>query len=146
MKKSNKSVEYAGWMVSRLTTAKMAASIKLFQFLRKFHQIMGIHPSQPNQKRRLINLRITICIGCFVQEIITTAAFLFFDARSMFDYGFVSFVLITSVAAIIFFLIFNWQSENTLAFIKNCEEFITKRKQISKYPLMNARGSLWCTY
>ena len=108
----------------------MAGSIKLFQFVQKCHQTLGILPRQPNPKQKQLSSHSiqAIFLTCLAQYIFTTAAFLLFKAKSMFDYGFSFFILIGLANCIAIYLIFIWQSENTLKFIENCEGFIEKSK------------------
>lgn len=107
----------------------MVGSIKLFQFIQKFHQTIGIYPSsQPNRKQHSINLTNTIFLICSVQNMFATAAFLVFEANSMFDYGFPIFSIIGIINGVVIYLTFIWQSKNTLKFIEFSERFIEKRK------------------
>lgn len=106
----------------------MADSIKFLQFFQKFHRILGIYPSQQNQKPRSINSINVILLIFFVQMILTTAAFLLFEANSILDYGFASFMLSTLIMSIVNYSIFIWQAENTFKFIGHCEGFIEKSK------------------
>lgn len=62
------------------------------------------------------------------QFLSATAAFLVFDAKSMFNYGFVFFALVTITNSIVVYSIVVWKSQNTLKFIKNCEGFIKNSK------------------
>lgn len=107
----------------------MAGSIKLFQFVQQYHQIIGIyHPSQSNQKHRPYNFTQAIFLICFTQMIITIAAFLLFEDISMFDYGIAVFILVAMITSTVIYLQFIWLAENTLKFIENCEKFIEKSK------------------
>lgn len=105
------------------------SSIKLFQFVRKFDQIFG-HPCQLNQKKQCSSnssAKTIFVISC-AQYMFATFAFLVFEAETMFDYGFVFFALVTIANSFAVYLIFVWQSENTLILIENCERFIGKSK------------------
>lgn len=106
--------------------SKMTGSIKLFQFFQRIHQTLGIHPSRSNQKKYPIEWRKILFLVCFAQ-ILFTAIFML-DAKSMFDYGFAFFLLICLINAHVIYLIFIWESENTLEFIQCCEVFIEKSK------------------
>lgn len=111
-----------------MAAANMAGSMKLFQFIQKSHQLVGIRLSQPNQKQWSINWRNTIFLASTSQMICTTVVYIWLDAKSMFDYGISIFALICLVNNTVNFCIFSCQSENTLKFIENCEKFITQRK------------------
>lgn len=84
----------------------MAGSIQLFQFVQRFHQTIGIYPCQSNQKQHPINWTQAIFSICSAQSMLTTAAFLVFEAKSMFECGLVFFILITMINAIVIYLIF----------------------------------------
>lgn len=102
----------------------MSSSIKLFQFIQKFHRAIGVFPSQFNSN----HLISKIWFICAAQTGLTTGAFLLFAAQSMMDYGFGFCVLITVINAIIFYSSFIWQSKNTTILFENCEKFIETSK------------------
>lgn len=106
----------------------MAGSIKLFQFYQECHQIIGIHPSQSNQRQSTSNWKNTVTLIAFGLMMPTTAAFIIFDAESMFQYGSAFFLLICIIAFGIFYLIFIQSREITYKFIVTCEKFIEKSK------------------
>lgn len=108
----------------------MAGSIKLFQFVQKFHRFIGIYPREPNQKHST-NWTQATCLISYAQYLCTTSAFLLFEANSLFDFGFVFFTLAAVVNCIAIYLIFIWQSQNTYEFIENCERFIEKSELTS---------------
>lgn len=100
--------------------------VKLFQFAQQCHQIIGIHPYLPNQKYLSANSTRAIILTASTQLFFTTAAFILFEAESMFDYGFSFSMAIAGANGIAVYIIFIRQSENTLKFIGNCEGFIEK--------------------
>lgn len=102
--------------------------IKVFQFIQNFQKSIGIVASQSNQKQYAINLKSVIFQLCALELTLTTGAFVFFEAKSMFQYGFAAFVLVTTVSSSLFYLSFSFKLKNTLEFIENCEEFIKKSK------------------
>lgn len=106
----------------------MATSIKLFQFIQNIHQIIGIYPSVMNQKLCAINSRNATLIIFLTQFILTMVAFLVFEAKSVFDFGFGFFTLISTINIFVVYLLLIWQFENTVEFIDNCEAFIKKSK------------------
>lgn len=106
----------------------MAGSIKLFQFIQKCHQTIGICPTQPDHKQCSTYPTQAIFLICSTLWMLIMAAFLVFKAKSMFDYGFGFFVLIATINCIVVYLIFIWQSVNTVKFIANCEAFIEQSK------------------
>lgn len=60
------------------------------------------------------------------EYLLTTAAFLVFEAKSIFEYGFVFYMLITAINTTSIYLIFVWQSANTYKFIENFEGFLER--------------------
>lgn len=121
-----------GWnknsAVSSVLVVNMAGSIKIFQLFRKCHQTIGIHPPQPNQKQPLINWIKWIFVICLAQLMFATAAFMVFEAKSMFDYGLAFLLSIAIINSLVVYLIFIWQTENIVKFIGNCEDFIVESK------------------
>lgn len=114
----------------------MAGSIKLFQVLQKFHRFMGIHQSEPSEKQRLINWRYVITLAALVGLMISSVMFIVFEAKSSFDYGFASFMVICVIVNIAHFLVLIWQSKNTFKFIESLEQFIEKRKYIFEHQFL----------
>lgn len=113
----------------------MANSIKFLQFFQKFHQILGIFPPQSVENQRSTDFTKIISLIFCAQFMFTTAAFFVFEAKSMLDY-FAFFIIISVITSIFIYLIFIWQSQNTLKFIGNCEEFIEKSKNCSEHELI----------
>lgn len=112
-------------------------SIQLFKFFQNFHQAIGIGSSQfkensSNSSRLRTKFFLIIC----AQFVFTSIGFLPFEAKSMLDYGFGFFVLTTIISATIIYLLFIWQSHDTLKFIENCEGFIER----GKYETLNVVG------
>lgn len=89
---------------------------------------MGVYPPRPDQKQYITNATQKIFLICCAQTIFTTAAFVVFEAESMFDYGFSFYVLIAMINITTIYLIFIGQLGNTLKFIEQCERFIEKSK------------------
>lgn len=108
----------------------MAGSVKLFQFFQRIHQIIGVSPSHPIRKDQetILCLTRTIVLLCCAQIVLTLAAFLAFESKSMFDFVFAFYVLITLINGMVIYSVFIWESENTLKFIESSEGFIEKSK------------------
>lgn len=106
----------------------MAGSVKLFQFFQKFQRILGIYPSQSGRKQRSMILRRTVYLIGISQLFFSTAAYLVLEADSVYQYGFGFCISITLFTCITVYLLFVWQLENTVDFIKHCEEFIATSK------------------
>lgn len=108
-------------------------TIKLFRFIQKTYQAIGVFPPKSNQNRSPINFKDWFFIFCEVLFFISTAAHLFFEANnSMIEYGLIFFTCTTSIFCIVTYLILFWQMKNILNFIENCERFVEK----SKYRLL----------
>lgn len=110
-----------------------SSSVELFQFVRRFHQTIGIYASQSNGNQCSTKSRRTICFISSAQFRITTFGYLPFEASTMFEYGFGFFALVGSINCLVIYSIFIWQSENTLKFIESCEGFIRKSEHHSEY-------------
>lgn len=117
----------------------MAGSVKYFQFVQKFHQIIGVYPSQSNQKHCSINWIQVIFLINSALFLFTTAAFILIEAKSMFDYGFTFYAFSCMINVIVIYLTFIRQSENTLKYIENCEQFIEKSKYVLRFWLWVAK-------
>lgn len=63
---------------------------------------------------------------CTAQLILTTTAFLVFEAKSMLEFGFTFYMLITEINCVVIYTIFVWQSKNTSKLIENCEVLVEK--------------------
>lgn len=109
-----------------MSMVKMSKPLELFQFYQNCQELFNIHPSQSYRKPHSISfIKIAFLIS-FAQFTFTTVAFLVFEAESMFDYGFTFYVLISIFNSFAIYLIFLWQSLNTIKFIENCEKFIKR--------------------
>lgn len=104
----------------------MASSVKSFQFFQKFNRDIGIYQSDP--KHPSINWRKIIILGGNILYGLPMAAYAVFEAESMFEYGMGFFQTISTINSIAVYLLFIWQLDETLAFIKTCEMFIEESK------------------
>lgn len=100
--------------------------IKLFKFIQKSYQEIGIHSSHSDQNCRSINLKVWFILLCHAHFFISSAANLVFEANSMIEYGMACYTCSTTVFSIVTYLISFWQMENILSYIENCERFIEK--------------------
>lgn len=109
---------------------KMADRIKLFQFLQKYNRAMGIDSvEQSNDICFLINWKKFIFLAAEVQYTAALMAFMFFEAKTIFQYGTIFFGIASSIFSIVAHLIYSRQMKNFSKFNENCEKFIEKRKQ-----------------
>lgn len=106
----------------------MTGSIKLFKFFREFHYGIGLIPSQANQKQYPINWRYIGFLSFLVHQTLDTYAFLVFEAKSMFEFGFSFYVSLVFTNAVIITILFDWQNEKVFEFIRTCERFVEKSK------------------
>lgn len=111
---------------SLVAIVKMTSSIRLFRFVRKIHQFLGIDQSESKQKRYFIVFKQSLFYIYTTHFSITTARFSMFVANSMFEYGFGFYLFISSVNGTAIYFSLNCQYKNTLKFIENCEKFIEK--------------------
>lgn len=121
--------------ISLLSIVIMAGSMKLFLFFQKIHQTLGIHPPQAFQKKFLINSSNVFYLVGLAHFALGAFEFLIWEGNSLFDIGLVFYVIIISIACIVFYIIFIWQNENTLSFIKDCEKFIENSKWHIEYTI-----------
>lgn len=103
-------------------------SLKLFQFIRKFDQAIGIHPYEPNQKGFSFNWRYATVSFGLAQFFLSSVGFLLFEAKFLFDYGLGIFIVLIVLDGVILHLIPIWESNNMFKYIENCEKFIEKRE------------------
>lgn len=112
---------------SSFTIVNMAISIELFKFFQKINQTIGICPAQWNQTSYLSNnLRRAIFLISGAQFMFSTAAFFVIEAKTISEYGLSFCYALSALNSIEMYLIFIWQSQNTLEFIQHSGEFIGK--------------------
>lgn len=104
-------------------------TIKLFKFVQKIYQFIGISPSkfkERSRRGRIINAKNWFIIGCHVQYFLSTVAYLLFEANSMIEYGMVFYTCTTVPLSLVLYLILIWTMESFSNYIENCERFIEK--------------------
>lgn len=106
----------------------MNGSIKLFQFIHKRYQLIGIYPPRPNQNHSPINSKIRIFLVCLIQLFVFSTIFLLFYATSMFEYGITLYTLSSLALSMTAYLFPIWQMKNILQFHEFCESFIETSK------------------
>lgn len=104
-------------------------SIKFFRFLQKFYGVIGIHRAKANQlDRHFVNSKNCIFIASAASMLISSLAFLAYQAENTFDFG-LSFLYSSALTAGgILYAIFTWKIENVFRFIANCDAFIEQSK------------------
>lgn len=114
--------------VSLVLILAMAGAIKLFQFLRKCYQIIGIYPPETNQKNYPFNSKNIIFMIFFVQVLFSCSAFLLFNATSAYDYGLSFYMAATELLLLVYYPIIIFKMPDILTLIGNFEKFIEKSK------------------
>lgn len=109
-----------------ITMASAGRTIKLFKFIQKSCQDIGIYPPESNRNRCPINWRNWLILFCHAEFCTLSAAHLLFETNSMIEYGIISHVCTSGLLTSTLYLLMIWQMKNILIFIKNCERFIEK--------------------
>lgn len=113
----------------QLDVGRSAMAIKPFSTVEKLYGIIGIClPSQSNRRCSMFNIRSTFILFSLTQMCLTSTAFILFRAKSVFEYGFPTYVSITLASCAVYFSIQFRKIEDILQFIKTCNEFIEKSK------------------
>ena len=107
----------------------MAGSVKLFQFNQKYYQTFDIYPPEsPNQSHRPLTSKNWIVFISLSFFFFPSMGYLFFEKKSMIQFGMIAHAIDTSILCEIFYLISISEIENILEFIENFEQFIEKSK------------------
>lgn len=115
--------------ISSLLTVKMTAgnSIKLFQFVQKYYRAIGIHPPESNKNdRQMLNSKNWLFILCAAPMLISTTAFLLYQAKTMFDIGLSIYYSTCLIFGVVSYLIIIRQMKMLCDLIENCETFFEK--------------------
>lgn len=105
----------------------MAVQIKLFQSFQKFNQILGIHPSQPDQSYSF-KPRSAAVLLFLISPFISCTTHFVFKAETLAEYA-QSFIMSTTGLCIsIDFVSMCLEMRNILQLIENYEGFIEKSK------------------
>lgn len=106
----------------------VAESIKLFEFNQKYCQAIGIELQRSNRNRYSSNLKNAIFVFFVAQFAAAALAFMFYDAKTIGQYGVPFFALLWSIEALVAYFITIWKLKEFAEFTKYCEEFIEKSK------------------
>lgn len=107
----------------------MVRSIKLFQFIQKYNRFIGFDPhEEPNKIDFTSNRKKLIFFLVELQFIAESAAFMSFDANTIFEYGITFFAISSSIFAMALHSIHSRQIKINSNFIENSDKFIEKRK------------------
>lgn len=102
----------------------MAGSIKLFQFIQK----IGIYSPASNLNRHALNSKNWTFLMSYILFTLSSGAFIFFEAKTVLDYGMSFFASTGGIFLMSIHLIVARQMQSTLIFIESCERFIEKNK------------------
>lgn len=102
--------------------------MKLFHFVRKFYQTIGIDLSESNQTECLFNAKNVLPLLCQVQMFGSAFGAFLFEVKSISDYGMAFYASITGFAMANFFSILISNSPSIRKLINKFEKFIEKSK------------------
>lgn len=102
--------------------------IKLFLTVKKFYEIIGIclPRSESNRKWSMFNIKNVSILIFLIQMFLASTAFVLFQAKTVFEYGFPTYVSMTLTSSVIYLFIQLWKIEDILRLMKTCDEFIEK--------------------
>lgn len=112
---------------SKLIVA-MATRLTLFQSVQIFYRVMGIYPTETNQKFPLLLKWLFFGVST-ISTFSALVAFLLFEAQTVDQYASAFHGAISELCQMIHFHISAWQMSNVLKLIANFEGFIEKRRQ-----------------
>lgn len=104
-------------------------TIKLFQFIQKYYRAIGIHKPEPSQSdRHFLNSTNYIFILSSAPMLISSLAFLLYQAKTTYDFGLSIYYLSCLIFSGIYYIIYIRQIKNISKYIENCEMFIEQSK------------------
>lgn len=104
-------------------------SIELFQFIKKYYDAIGINKPESNHLDwHFFNSTNWILILSAISMLISSIAFLLFQAKTTYDFGWSFLYSLCLFFGGIFYVIFSFQIKNISIFIKSCEIFIQNSK------------------
>lgn len=98
----------------------MTGSIKLFEFVQKCYQFMGIHSFRIN----LLNPKNLLFLVFPSTEMISMIAYILYKADSAKEYNSAFYLFNTNFGFTIYYLIIIWKMPNILQLIEQFQEFI----------------------
>lgn len=102
----------------------MANAPKLFQTLREYFKIIGIHPLQLNHGS--CNLNCVIILLFMTLNVLSAGGFLMYGADNVRDYGISYYTFITELVSVACLLSFRNNMETIFELIDEFEAFIEK--------------------
>lgn len=103
----------------------MAVEIELFHSVRKFIQMMGIYPSEPNQKYSF-KLRSALILLSLILPFISKAAYFLFKAQTIAEQAKIFYLSMSEIFLTLDFVAMCLEMRNILQLIEKYEKFIEK--------------------
>lgn len=100
--------------------------IKLFQFIQKNYEQLGISPSQSNHSFNSFNSKVLLILFVLIQFGISSISFFLFESTSIGQSADSFYVFLSEVAVITFLTITISKIDDIRKVIENCETFIQK--------------------
>lgn len=98
---------------------------------------MGIYlPPQSNRVCSMLNFNSVTLLVSLIQMILTSTAFILYEAESVFEYGYPTYVSITLASCVVLFFIELWKIDDILQFINALDDFVKKSKLAILQPIL----------
>lgn len=107
----------------------MATQLNFFQSVQDFYRVMGIYPTETNQKFPLLLKRFFFGVST-ISTFCALIAFLLLEAQTVDQYASAFHGSISELCQMISFLISVWQMSIVLKLIEHFNEFVAKSEQI----------------
>lgn len=104
----------------------MVVKIKVFQYVRKSYQAIGLDPIQSNPTPLVLNERVFFIAISILQMFISSTAFLIFEAGTVQEFTSSFYTSITNLFLLVNFLALATKTGDTSKVIEAFEEFIEK--------------------
>lgn len=104
----------------------MAATVKIFQSLRKFYEMAGYYPSQSSNQNPQFNVKNLFMLISIIQFFTASIAFFLFAATSINEHADCLYICSTCGASTIHILTHIYKIGQILQLIENFEKFIEK--------------------
>lgn len=101
--------------------------MKLFHFVRKYYQSVGIYPTDlnPNGGFNMRNFRLLLMMSALFASTISSFVF---QSTTIMEYAESFYIFSTVLASVINFWATIWKAEKIFTFIDELEEFMQKSK------------------
>lgn len=106
----------------------MAGEIKLFLTIQKFYKTMGlnIHSTQLCQSKCLPSAKRLLLLISSAQLLVSSAAFLLFEAKTTIEYAISFYISITILSVMVDITTVLWKIKKIVELIGKYEEFLAK--------------------